>query len=289
MNQRAGTTFEVTIAHHISDPEARARLEEAIEAEGAAPVAARLTRLMDDPLWLPNCAAVAYDLEPIEDGGLRILRKLRAHYATVPILLYVPLKAGIAPLLLAAGRMHGVAAKAQFDDAKEPARLRAFIRRGLADVPAIEIARLITLLLPEMPSRVAEFTFAALRRITGPEWSPDITVGTIVPELGFTRRTLLRSWSDDSLPQPKELLDWLTLLFISYAASRSGLSNRAIAQARGLKLAAYYRLRRRLLGVAPETDDQRSEQEFDLALLAFAERCNVPERRIEAVRSSSGR
>jgi hypothetical protein len=278
-----------SIAFCTSDPGARTRLITAIDAEGFDPLELTPREVLASPHLVTACAAFVHDLEPIGDDSLRTVRDLRAKFPTLPILLYVPHEPGTAALLLAAGRVPGVGAKGQFTDGDEVDRLRAFIQRGVADVPAVELARLLTLLLPDMPTRVAEFTFAALRRIAGPEWHPEITVGSIVPELGYTRRTLLRSWTDRRIPQPKELLDWLTLLFVTYASGRSGLSNRAVARTRGVDASAYYRLRRRLLNELPETSDERPEQEFDLALLAFAKRCHVSAHRVEALRASSGR
>jgi len=289
MTRTSGSPSSTCIAHCVSDPAARARLMAAIEAEGLRPFEVSPDEVLEKPSSAKTCAAIVHDLEPIGDDSLHLVRSLRARFPTLPILLYVPHHPGTASLLLAAGRIPGVSAKGQFSDAKEATRLATFIQRGVADVPAVELARLLTLLLPDMPTRVAEFTFAALRRIAGPEWHPEITVGSIVPELGYTRRTLLRSWTDRRLPQPKELLDWLTLLFVTYASGRSGLSNRAIARTRGVNASAYYRLRRRLLNDLPETNDQRPAQEFDLALLAFAQRCHVSAQRVEALRASSGR
>ena len=77
----------------------------------------------------------------------------------------------------------------------------------------------------------------------------------------------------------QELLNWVTLLYITFLADRSGSSHAAAARAVHWRPSDFYRLRHRLLeratgAVAKSMFDAEGSQ-FDLVFLAFLKRCGV--------------
>ena len=277
----SGFRVRPVVACTVSAGKARSLVDAALRAEDADIVELPPAQLATEHPALDRCAALLYDLEPASDASVELVEALRARHPCLPVLLYPPLRDGIFPLLLAAGRVPGVSAKAQGGGSHEGARLQAFIRQALADAPANRLASIVSLLLEDAPPRLLAFAHAALLRICHRRQASERTVAVVAADLGFTLRTLQRDIASPSLPSPKELLDWLTLLFMSLVAEWSGVSMRNVATAFRVDPNTLYRMRRRLMPGTPPPG--QSPQEFDLALLAFARRCGVPHRRTHTV------
>ncbi len=137
-----------------------------------------------------------------------------------------------------------------------------------------------------MSARVSRFTHIALRRIGGAPHSHLPTASAIASDMEVSVRTLERDLHAECLPNPKELLNWLTLLYATLAADLAGLSLSAIARSRGWHPSDVYRLRHRLMdrsGASDLPDDQMPDCDFDCSLLAFLQRCGVPRQRMNEV------
>ena len=263
------------VACAVGEGAARELLVAALVAEGADVRPMAPPQLATGLPSLDPCTALVYDLAPVTDASVDLIHTLRSRHPWLPILLYPPLREGVVPLILAAGQIPGVKAKGQCLDSLEPQRLRAFIRDALASAPASRIGTMVSLLITGAPPRLLAFAQVALRRLGARNPASSRTVGAIASELGMTPRTLQRAVPDDTLPPPKELLDWLTLLFITKVASWSGVSLRTVARDFRIDPNTFYRLRRRLMPDAPNPGRAQAAQEFDLVLLSFAERCRV--------------
>ena len=101
--------------------------------------------------------------------------------------------------------------------------------------------------------------------------------------MGVSPRTLERALRHGETLPPKELLDWIVLLFVYVAAADGNRSTGEIGRTIGLDSQRLYRLRHRLL--PPRTRDYlgAGAGQVDLVLLAFAERCGVSKQRALAL------
>jgi len=265
----------------VGDPRARVLLRRAAELEGAD-----LSEL-PSPLRncshgsLNNCCALVFDLAPWDDSAIATLSWVRSIKPIMPVLLYTPTTSGVARLLLQCGRIDGVRALSQSQSVQEPAALRTEIRALRDGIGGLAFLEIVKLAFPKTPGPVLGFVRVAVRTIRERHDVAALTVESVSSKSGMSARTLHRSWRYTPLPSPKEMLDWLVLLFVSHNAECSGLPLSTAAGHIRMDRQRLYRIRRRLLGEVPKTETSNAAQEFDFALLGFLERCGVP--RSEAV------
>lgn len=137
------------------------------------------------------------------------------------------------------------------------------------------IHTLVRLLIGSTPKQVDSFIGQALEQIRTTALAGSVRVADICRVVGGTPRSMGRRLAPTALPQPKELLKWLTLLLclqLMAASTDIGVTTQRYAYCAGKRL---YRLRRGLVGNR-RTPGRTLDQEFDIAFLAFAERCQVP-------------
>ena len=109
------------------------------------------------------------------------------------------------------------------------------------------------------------------------QWTVTGVVGTLGTSRAILEHTLQR---ETSLPPPKELAQWLTLLLVTYAARGRGCSAQEISKELGFERHRWGRIEARLLAWYPAFAVLPAETQFDLALVAFADRCRVARSRV---------
>lgn len=220
--------------------------------------------------------AVVYDLAPWDNRSQSTIRTILEVCPTTPILLYVPLRPGIGPLLYnpCADRIR---IKLQFEDPEEATRLYDQMRALLGRIPLEHIRRIFAVLFPELPNRVSTYIRLAIHEL-GDAGQVSPNASSLACTMGVSLRTMERSWAGLCIPKPKELLDWITLLYITLVGESTCLPLGAAGRAIGLDAAAICRLRKRL--VSPMTANAlqngiTATSDFDVALLSFARRYGV--------------
>ncbi len=109
-------------------------------------------------------------------------------------------------------------------------------------------------------------------------------VATAAAALGTSRSVLEHLLKQKtSLPPPKELADWLTLLLVTYAARGLAVASHQVSTELSLDRHRWSRLQARLLRSYPMFPILPACTQFHLALVAFAERCAVARNRVVKV------
>lgn len=252
----------------MADARARERMLTALREES---VTARLVTAHDftmHGLEGPPVGALVYDLAPWTDEALKSLRRLRVKphaFANLPILIYAPPRAEIGRLLVDAGRLPMVWGELQVSEGSDIARLRRTIRTMLAVTPGAVVLQLLMVYAPHLPRLVLRFCEIACVRLAAGH-GDTLTVSVIASDLGADRRTLERRWRNWNLPSPKELLNWITILFAAYLAERHHVS---IYETNGLLGMSPERLRRCRFRIRPLPLVERG---LDPILVALARR-----------------
>ncbi len=278
--------MRATVAVCISTAGARDRVRRALAERDLDIVFVTPEELAFEPTVVAGYLGVVYDLEPLTSASVELVAALRSRQPWMPILLYPALNDGVLELTLGIGGIAGVSAKGQMCDRFEVGRLKGFVERCLGAAPTARVTALVSLLLADAPTRVIEFARIAVHRLAQPNC--DRTVMGLAAALELTPRSLQRTWPRQDLPQPKELLDWLVLLVVAHVAAWSGVTVRTVSRTLGVEPSSFYRLRRRLMPKTPRPGGDQTGEEFDLVLLAFAQRCRVSRRRAnDIIRSAA--
>lgn len=146
-----------TVAHLVASPTASQRLVSALALDG----------LRGDPLTLQDLrvgrglgrrtAALIYDLSPWNESAVGLLRRLRPDYPDLPILLYVPIRVGIARLLTECAEFSPLWAELQHEGPTEGDRLARVIREVLGSHRQEQVLRRVRLVLRDLPDEVTRF------------------------------------------------------------------------------------------------------------------------------------
>ncbi len=268
----------------VADGNARGLVHRALTLEGAELVELPSPLQRTHVRHLQRCAALIYDLAPWDDDAVEVVRYARRQHPPLPILLYAPHKPGAAQLVLECGAITGVSAHSQFKNSGELSRLRRETRNLLDRVSEQVLAQLVDLLIPGAPGEMRMFSRRLLMNLHVQQRRDWLTVGRVARQLRFSARTLERISAGARLPHPKEWLDWLVLLYVSFEAGCSGRWLATIARRIGLEPRHIYRLRRRLLPSEARAEAANTAQAFDLVFLAFATACGVPKARATALK-----
>src|SRR5574341_455681 len=146
------------------------------------------------------------------------------------------------------------------------------------------LAWIVSLLVRDMPLVGQGYVTEYLWQLsTGPaDTKRDVAMAAAA--LGTTRSALEHLLKQKtSLPPPNELAEWLTLFLLIYAARGRGVSARQVSTELGLDRHQLGRLQSRLLRAYPAVPMLPASTQFDLALVAFAERCAVARNRVATV------
>jgi hypothetical protein len=253
----------------------------AIEDLDANPVQLSFQDLSPVPIY-PVWHTFVYDLYPYRREAVEWLGRFRQVHPVVPILLYVPIVPDVEALAGAARELPAIQIKMQFRDSSEPPRFREALGAAIADVPTQRLNLLLHLLLGSPPQLAESFMAESLHQLCSHSWSQP-TVRRVARELNVVSRTLERAMRNAGLPPPKLFLEWLTLLWLTLAASCFQTSTAAVAKTVGLDSNDLYRLRTRLLEGRSRAERIDSRQEFDLAFLQFAATCSVSRKVAEEI------
>lgn len=277
-------THNVTVVGcSVSDARARSRLRRAVVHEGAgfselpSPLRKGLIGSLD------GCCALVIDLAPWVDSAIATLHWVRRVRPIMPVLLFTPNVSRVAMLLLECGRMEGVRAFSQPQSVDDPHALRNEIRTLLDGIGGLAFLEIVKRAVPGAPRVVLGYVRWAVRLLCDERHLASLTVGLVSSRLDVSERSLHRLWGSAALPHPKEMLDWLLLLFVSFQAERTGLPQSTVAGHIRLNRQRLYRIRRRLIQNEFKSNSSNAAQEFDLVLLAFLQRCGVPRREAEEI------
>lgn len=262
------------IACAVRDEPARNLALRTIAFEGGTALLVGGDRLTS-PLAPTPYSALICDLAPWNQDALDSFSMFRSQKPGLPVLLYMPSSAAATSLVPECAKMPDI--RIQFQSTARDALpfLRKNVRWLLRSSPVSHLMNLITFMLDQTPEPIGQYMGYLLHESAAGRTT---TVRSGAAALGLTRRTLERYLADAELPPPKELLDWLRLLYISYTAECSALSITVAARNMGLNSNRFYRLKRRLLdrvqiaGVDPIPT-------FRQVTLGLADRCGVPRAR----------
>jgi hypothetical protein len=215
-------------------------------------------------------SALIYDLAPWDDRALVGISRLRRFRPEMPILFYVPPVSRAVALVPRCGGIPNVRMRMQERNATSEFRLD--VRWLVQAVPSWEIMARLTEVLPDMPPAVRQLAHYVLRVLTV-ERKP--TVETAAKALGLSKRTLERRARGDKALPPKELIDWLTLLHVSFIAVRSSLSISKVARCAGINPNDLYRTKKRLAVRSGQRIVGEAEDWFSEVVAAFAARCRA--------------
>lgn len=279
MTQASDTGRSVVCS--LATAEARRLVSRILHDEGAYPVTVSVDSFGAREARRP-CVAVVCDLSPWDDDALGRLDALRDERPDLPILVYIPRRFTSLTLQSEFRRRPNLFVRVQAHGAEEERGLRRDIKRLLAAVPADQLMMIVSRILPHASHTIVAFMRGVLERL-GP--TRKVTVLNTAAAIGISGRTLERQIRAEGLTTPKELMDWLTLMYIVFIAERSGRSVAHAAKAVRHNSNDLYRLRRRLGVEPPSAGDQ-----FVEVVLAFAERCGVPDGRVRtAIRNIAHR
>jgi DNA-binding transcriptional ArsR family regulator len=207
-----------SVAYDIHDPTARRRLLTALESEGLSAVSVELEPLASGVRQLPaGLVGLVHDLAPWTDAAPVRLRDLRHRARELPILIYAPVRPGVAQLLIDVARIHLLSAQLVLDGPEEVGRLKRSIRYLLAAQPRRTVMRRLALGTGGLPAEAEAFCELVLSALEKGDGGV-VTVKEVARRLGTDRRTLERHLRAARLPSPGELLDWMLLLYSCFAS-----------------------------------------------------------------------
>jgi hypothetical protein len=250
------------------------RIREAARLEGH-----RVVDLEAPDLRVPEGAggwdALIYDLHPWDERALQVVQRVTRGPHPTPLLLYPPTQAQtVGTLLVRAGATGGeVVALFQQQGAGEVDRLRHSVRALVQTAPRIHLLAAVRECVPGIPPVIDDYTHALFERLNSGENRVDLSVPSIASQVPSTVRSLERSCKAAGLPTPKELSNWMLLIWLAYQAKRTGKPIPAVARRFGVNANKLYRLRRRLLRDACGITGDSSVQGFDEIVEAFRTRC----------------
>ena len=258
------------IACSVTNEAAFKNVQRSVEVEGGS-------IMLIQPSGIPangghDYAALIYDLSPWDDRASVGINRLRRTRPEIPILFYIPPVSPAVALIPRFGRLTNVRLLMQERNGDGIANLQRDIRWLVGSVPAREILNRLSGVLPEMPPVLRGLAQYVLRT-RGVERRP--TVGAAARAMGLSKRTLERRVRGDNLPPPKELIDWVMLLHVSFIAERGSTSISKVARFAGINPNGLYRTKKRLADRAGREIVSRRDDWFSDAVAAFAVRCRT--------------
>jgi len=214
----------------------------ALRETGAAPVHLEASAIASRELG--GATALVYDLNPWTQTAAQRFRGLVRGLRGGPILLYLPASGPAFTTFSELPKTGDVRVQVQSRDPDSMAHLRDAALGLVRAVPRAWIMDHLTRAVPGLSSASYLFGHRALGVLASGRRP---SVAAIARALGLSRRTLQRRFSADGLPDPKALLDWLTLAHLRQVAR---FHQRSVARvAADLELAPndLYRLRKRVL------------------------------------------
>jgi hypothetical protein len=138
-------------------------------------------------------------------------------------------------------------------------------------MPGNRFVLLVRNVLPPLAEPTRAFVEEVLHSLTTEKNRARLLVEVMAARAGTHLRAVERLSQQSGLPKPKEMLDWLILLYLAFVVESERLTWRAAAGRVGIRIKTLYRMRHRLLpagGVG-----SHHNKSLDAVLLALAERC----------------
>jgi AraC-like DNA-binding protein len=233
----------VTIAAHVHDSAARARLRGAVRSHAKLVFCDDLAELASA---VADGAATAVITEWRDDAGGTIesaIRALRIEYPNIPVLVYAPLTPEGAHDMLAAARAGAVdVIIANFDD------VGITLGRRLASAQATTLAdRIVERLATLVPLPVAQMLEYFFRHARTPP-----SVGGAAAALQVHRKTLALHCARARLPSPSALCCWARLILTSHRLEDPGRTTEHGAIEMGFPSGSAFRnMLKRYTGLSP--------------------------------------
>jgi hypothetical protein len=209
-----------------------------------------------------------------------VIAAFRANTLAAPILLYPPPAHDIGRHLEAHLGRPDVCLRLQRRDAYEIRNLSGDVRRVLNMVPCSRLAGMVRNAADGMPQRLVAYAREALYAVARKDMEARLLVGHVAGRIPTAARTLERLANERDLPKPKELLDWMTLLYVTFVMQYESVTWAAITRRLGFCPKTIYRIRRRLLSIRRQdgrpVGSITNGNGLDCVLLAFARRCGKP-------------
>ena len=259
---QSNESLKTKVGVAVEEPWARTFVERSIKSESATAVPVHHQRLFVSSE--PSYSALIYDLHPWTSDSAIGVKRLIVNNPGFPILLYVP------PTAKALAVANDIVAPGQYRiqiQVRERQGLKSFkrdLRSVLGGLPLSKVMLLLESACPNIAGWAHLFIHHVLRTLSVGRRP---TASATARAVGVSVRTLERRLSSESLPTPKQFVDWLTLLLVAVMAEQKQMSLARAAQNVGLTSNDLYRLRCRLLGrdiVCSKSDV------LSMATLAFA-------------------
>jgi AraC-like DNA-binding protein len=262
-----------TVAHLVTSPAASQRLAAALALEGLRGEPVVLQGLRNRGVGR-RTAALVYDLSPWNDSAISVLRRLRNDHADLPVLLYAPIRVGIARLLTECAEFSPLWAELQHEGPAEADRLARVLREVLSNHRQAQVLRRVRLVLRDLPDEVTRFCRTALRVLGAADPGRRFSVAAVAAPMGVSRRYLERTFKRKGMMKPGELLDWMILLSAAALAADRESGVYVAGPALGVERARLRRVRERLWcrGLDFDIEDQPNSA-FGNVMSAFWMRC----------------
>jgi hypothetical protein len=265
----------------VHELHASKRVARALKAERLAPVQLEWKDLAVKRKRSHTWAAMVYDLEPRDGRTADVIQQFRENTPAGPILLYTSPAHDIGPFLERHILYDLVLVSLQCSTGVcETGRLREDLRRLVAEIPRHRLIKMMSMAFPAMPQCMMECARETIQWLCTPKSLPQMTTQAIAHKMGVTPRTLERSVSNPQFPKPKELINWVTLLYVTLIARCENVSPGLAGHRMGLSGNALCRIRKRLLSddesVLWKCDGKDPAAKFPLVFQAFVKRCGLP-------------
>ena len=224
-----------------------------------------------------HSSGLIFDLMPYDRRALDLINTIREQCPWLPIMLYVaPTETALAAIPYVQG-LDNVRVLVQSAVRTDHFEFTTEVRRFVRDLPLNQAVSMIEEVIPDKTPALQSYLRGALRSL---ECGERVRVDSATAGLGVTPRTFQRRLKVQQLPNPKEMLDWATLIYAAFLADLAHMPVSRIARRFGLTSHDLYRLRSRL---TPKAGGIRlsGRSQLEAVVRAFAERCGSVERRID--------
>ena len=224
-----------------------------------------------------HSSGLIFDLTPYDRRALDLINTIREQCPWLPIMLYVaPTETALAAIPYVQG-LDNVRVLVQSAVRTDHFEFTTEVRRFVRDLPLNQAVSMIEEVIPDKTPALQSYLRGALRSL---ECGERVRVDSATAGLGVTPRTFQRRLKVQHLPNPKEMLDWATLIYAAFLADLAHMPVSRIARRFGLTSHDLYRLRSRL---TPKAGGIRlsGRSQLEAVVRAFAERCGSVERRID--------
>ncbi len=244
---------------------ARRNLETALRLEGchAFQIPPReLSRRLPE---LGTCVVLAHDLSPADADVASTLRDAWMRFPHLPLFLYVPPLSHVGAVLTATRDVPTVVIEMQTQAASEADRLRARFRELLGRAANTNFRRILGDVLSGMPDTLRSLVERRIHSLELGGSGTSERMSLLASKIGLTLRRIEQVSRTANLPAPRDLLDSITLLWITFGAQRRGISTARFAKDVGISTERLYRMRRRL--IRPRSRKTLHDPSAELAMI----------------------